>query len=180
MPLYEYYCKDCHGVFELLRPPREASDAQPCPECDSDAPRIVSNFEAFTFRDGYPRKLPDDGSYWHLGQKVSAPITGAVEANEHPELVGKKRRPPQPPTVEELEAHNLLGSEYMQRRRDQKEAGLGEGAIEAQVERQLRQFSKRVRQTAGQAKLKRRRKPNAETTPRTASGQHTRGKSKRK
>ena len=28
MPLYEYYCQPCHGVFEELRPMREASEAE--------------------------------------------------------------------------------------------------------------------------------------------------------
>ena len=31
MPLYEYYCSDCNGVFELLRPAKQAGDAQPQP-----------------------------------------------------------------------------------------------------------------------------------------------------
>ena len=93
MPLYEYYCEDCHGVFELLRPPREASTNQPCPECDADAARVVSNFQAFVFRDGYPRKIPDDGTHWHLGTKVRDPVNKAVEPNEHPELIDQKRGP---------------------------------------------------------------------------------------
>ena len=172
MPLYEYFCADCHGVFELLRPARQASAAQPCPECDGDAPRMVSNFQAFTFRDGYPRKLPDDGAYWHLGQKVSTPVTGPVEANEHPELVAKKRRPPTPPTVEETEAHQMLAQQYVEQRRAQREAGLGSGSVDTEVESKLQKFRKRRRQTAGQARIKQRRKPNAETTAKTISGQH--------
>ena len=51
--------------------------------------------------DGRPRQLPDDGGYWHLGQKVSAPITGAVRGIEHPEVY--KKAPPKPLTVEELD-----------------------------------------------------------------------------
>ena len=66
MPLYEYYCRECDGAFELLRPVREAAKAQPCPVCDEDADRIVSKeWSAFIFRDGYSRRLPDDGGYWH-------------------------------------------------------------------------------------------------------------------
>ena len=171
MPLYEYYCDDCHGVFELLRPQREASDPQPCPECDADSPRIVSAFEAFTFRDGLPRKIPDDGTYWHLGQKVSSPIAGPTQPNEHPELAKKKRRPPVPPTVEEIEAHALVAREFDQASRERHEAGLG-NVVNTEAEKKLNAFDKRMRQTAGQAKLKRRRKPNAETTARTATGRH--------
>jgi len=35
MPLYEYFCEPCNGIFEELRPIREASDPVPCPECYS-------------------------------------------------------------------------------------------------------------------------------------------------
>ncbi len=180
MPLYEYYCDDCHGVFELLRPQREASDEQPCPECDADSRRIVSAFEAFTVRDGYPRKIPDDGTYWQLGQKVSTTITGPVEPNEHPELVKKKRRPPGPPTAEEIEVHAVVAQDYRQQSKDQRDAGLS-NVVDTQVEQKLDGFDRRLRQTAGEAKLKRRRKPNAQTTARTVTGSHgssrkTRGK----
>jgi len=86
MPLYEYFCQSCNGIFEELRPMREATDPVPCPQCYKDAPRIMpTSFSAFTFRDGYPRRIPDDGKYYHLGQKVSAPVTSA-RPNEHPEI----------------------------------------------------------------------------------------------
>jgi len=65
---------------------REASDPVPCPECYKDAPRIMpTSFSAFTFREGYPRRIPDDGKYYHLGQKVSSLITSG-RPNEHPEI----------------------------------------------------------------------------------------------
>lgn len=171
MPLYEYYCEDCHGVFELLRPPREASTNQPCLECDADSARVVSNFQAFVFRDGYPRKIPDDGTFWHLGTKVSEPINKAVQANEHPELVGKKYGPAQVPTMEEREAHALLAEEYT---RDKEQAP--SNYVNQELEQKLNSFRTRVRGTARRTRLKRRRKSNAETTPRTVSGEHARGK----
>lgn len=86
MPLYEYFCQSCNGIFEELRPMREASEPVPCPECYKDAPRIMpTSFAAFTFREGYPRRIPDDGKYYHLGKKVSKPVTGG-RPNEHPEV----------------------------------------------------------------------------------------------
>lgn len=86
MPLYEYYCKSCHGIFEELRPMREATEPVPCPECYKDAPRIMpTSFAAFTFRDGYPRRIPDDGKFYHLGHKVSKPVSSG-RPNEHPEV----------------------------------------------------------------------------------------------
>jgi putative FmdB family regulatory protein len=89
MPLYEYYCGSCHGVFEELRQIRNAADPAGCPECGRDAPRIMSGFTAFTMRDGYPRKIPDKGTYWHMGQEVSKPATRFVD-NTHPELARPK------------------------------------------------------------------------------------------
>ncbi|GMV85849.1 MAG: hypothetical protein AMXMBFR80_17040 [Dehalococcoidia bacterium] len=86
MPLYEYYCEPCNGIFEELRPIREASDPVPCPQCYKDAKRIMpTSFAAFTFREGYPRRIPDDGTYYHLGKKVSKLVTSA-RPNEHPEV----------------------------------------------------------------------------------------------
>ena len=173
MPLCEYYCEDCHGVFELLRPMREASDPQPCPECDADGQRVVSNFRAFTFRDGYPRKLPDDGTYWHLGEKVSKPISEAVRANEHPELQ-KKKRPQTAPSRQEYEKYAYDVSEYARRQKQQIDAGWRSPAIETETEQRLGAFNQRMRETAPEARLKARRKPNAEATPRTVSGKHGR------
>jgi len=86
MPLYEYFCEPCNGIFEELRPMREATDPVPCPQCYKDAARIMpTSFSAFTFRDGYPRRIPDDNTFYHLGKKVSKPITHG-RPNEHPEV----------------------------------------------------------------------------------------------
>ncbi len=102
VPLYEYYCETCDGIFEALRPIREASDPVPCPVCDRDGRRIMpTSFNAFTFRDGYPRRIPDKGTYWHLGKEVKRPITGPVRPGEHPEI--NKRVPPRRPSKGEIE-----------------------------------------------------------------------------
>jgi putative FmdB family regulatory protein len=94
MPLYEYYCEPCNGIFEHIRPMREASLPVPCPECNRDAPRIMSSFNAFTFRDGYPRRLPDKGTFWHMGKEVKKRAK-RMRWYDHPELVEPKpvRRP---------------------------------------------------------------------------------------
>ena len=95
MPVYEYYCESCNGIFEHLRSIREASEPWPCPVCDREGRRVMpTSFTAFTFRDGYPRRIPDKGTFWHLGHEVSKPVTGAVRANEHPEI-----NKPLPPPV---------------------------------------------------------------------------------
>ena len=92
MPLYEYYCDPCHGIFEEIRQMREASLPVPCPECSLDAPRIMSTFNAFVFRDGYPRRLPDKGTYWHMGQEVKQRAK-RMKRNEHPELAKPRPAP---------------------------------------------------------------------------------------
>ena len=87
MPVYEYYCKSCDGVFETMRPIAQASDPAPCPVCAKKAQRMMpTSFAAFTMREGYPRAIPDRGTYWHLGKEVKAPISGRVRPNEHPEI----------------------------------------------------------------------------------------------
>lgn len=93
MPVYEYYCAHCDGIFESLRPMREASSPSACPVCARAGQRIMpTSFAAFTFRDGYPRRLPDKGTYWHLGKEVKTRISGGTRAWEHPEL--NKPKPP--------------------------------------------------------------------------------------
>ena len=104
MPLYEYQCDDCHHRFELLRPAREAAMPQPCSRCDADSRRVMSKqWSAFIFREGRPRQLPDDGGYYHLGKKVTQPITGSVQGIEHPEI--NRKPPPKPLTIEEMERY---------------------------------------------------------------------------
>jgi len=100
MPLYEYYCRHCDGVFEYFRPMRDASLPAPCPQCHRDAERIMSSFNAFTMRDGYPRRLPDKGTYWHLGREVKKLAT-RMRHYEHPELAEPKPQPK--PTKGDLE-----------------------------------------------------------------------------
>ncbi len=94
MPLYEYYCQDCHGIFEEIRQMASASQPSPCPVCGREASRIMSAFSAFTMRDGYPRKIPDKGTYWHMGKEVKQRATRLV-GNTHPELLERKP-PPRP------------------------------------------------------------------------------------
>src|SRR5487761_772386 len=95
MPVYEYYCESCNGVFEKVRPISEASDPWPCPVCSHEGRRVMpTSFAAFTYREGYPRSIPDRGTYWHFGQEVKHPISGPVRPNEHPEI-NKPTPPPQ-------------------------------------------------------------------------------------
>ncbi len=101
MPLYEYFCDQCDGVFEQRRSIRESSEPAPCPLCDRESERIMpTSFLALTVREGLPRRLPDTGTYWHLGKAVKQMNTGGVPAFQHPELY--KPVPPKAPTRGEL------------------------------------------------------------------------------
>lgn len=46
---------------------------------------MPTSFAAFSMRSGVPRRLPDRGTYWHLGKEVKARNTGGVPAFQHPE-----------------------------------------------------------------------------------------------
>jgi putative FmdB family regulatory protein len=89
MPVYEFYCERCNGIFEAFRQMRDASLPAPCPECNRGAERIMSAFTAFTMRDGYPRRIPDKGTYWHLGKEVKKRAK-RMKGWEHPELATPK------------------------------------------------------------------------------------------
>ena len=119
MPLYEYSCDHCEGIFEALRPMREAADPVPCPVCDRDGRRIMPTaFTAFTFREGYPRRLPDRGTYWHLGKEVKSRIRGPARPFEHPEI-NKPKPPPKKSKGDlavEREKRRLRGKEEQRMR----------------------------------------------------------------
>lgn len=172
MPVYEYYCKDCHGIFELVRAVRLAAQPQPCPVCDAESPRLMpTSFNAFMMRDGVPRRIPDRGKYWHYGEEVSAPISSAIQMGEHPELIYEHYGPERPPTIEEREAHETQVLQRMEYEAEQIASGLAptqdvHGAQEAAA------FRRREQTTAPRARLEKRRAPNSSTTPRTRSGKH--------
>jgi putative FmdB family regulatory protein len=123
MPLYEYYCKHCDGIFESLRSIREASEPSPCPVCDRDGMRIMpTSFAAFTFRDGYPRKLPDRGTYWHLGKEVKKRMTGGVKPFQHPEI--NKPTPPRRKSKGELQVEKERNADRMKELRKMADSGV--------------------------------------------------------
>jgi hypothetical protein len=49
----------------------------------------MSSFMALTYRDGYPRRIPDKGTYWHLGKEVKA-LPKRMQHHQHPELAEPK------------------------------------------------------------------------------------------
>ena len=117
MPLYEYYCESCNLIYEALRPIREASLPVPCPECSRDGGRIMSTFMAFSYRDGYPRRLPDRGTYWHLEKEVKT-LPKQMRHYEHPELAEPKpvKRPTKGEKAEQKE--RAIAEHKEKKRRD--------------------------------------------------------------
>lgn len=94
MPVYEYLCEDCEGVFEVVRQMKESEEPQPCPVCDTEGQRVMpSTFTAFVMRKGYPRRIPDKGTYWHLGQEVSY-LPKQAKPFEHPQIKKPRRDEP--------------------------------------------------------------------------------------
>ena len=151
VPIYEYFCEPCDGVFELIRPVQMALEGQPCPQCDADAKRIVSRqWSAFTVRDGLPRRLPDTGGYWHFGKRVSTPVNGPSEGGyTHPELT-----PPgsnlQPATLEEIE-----GWEHTLDERRAAAQAIEGRVIDSEFERTKAGFVERLQVTRGAQKVER-------------------------
>ena len=43
MPIYEYRCQKCHNVFEEWLKHSDDTTSAPCPNCRSEAERIISN-----------------------------------------------------------------------------------------------------------------------------------------
>ena len=70
-------------------------------------PRANTIHTAFVWRKGYPRRIPDKGTYWHLGQEVSY-LPSKARAYEHPQI---KKEPRQGPLgkqdYEELVDHKI-------------------------------------------------------------------------
>ncbi len=48
MPIYEYVCADCDVKFELLRRLSQSTEGASCPQCESDAERVLSTFACFS------------------------------------------------------------------------------------------------------------------------------------
>lgn len=167
MPMYEYYCADCNGVFELLRPVREASYAQPCPVCDNDSKRLMpTDFAAFVVREGLPRRIPDTGKYW-----TREGLSDHAETGEpYMEQPGGASWSKGFATSEDDDMEEIRQKIF----RQQQELNLDRGGV-PEVDAQLAQesadyYQKVVNTEILKKKLK--RPTNSEVTPRTRTGSH--------
>ena len=135
---------------------------------------MSTEFEAFTFRDGTSRHIPDRGTYLHFGREVSSPISKTALPGEHPELAFETHGPGSPPTVEELERFQEQMTDQLEQQAERVASGRPP-IVDTYQEHRTGEFVKRVQKTAGQARLKKLRQPNLKTTPRTRSGEHRSG-----
>lgn len=164
MPLYEYYCADCNGIFELLRPVREASFAQPCPVCDADARRMMpTDFAAFVVREGLPRRIPDTGKYW-----TRWGLADQAETGDASDPVPTYGAPPGDAITSEDDDKQEIRIRLMQ---EEQRIAQDTGRI-PEIDMQIATESSEYRR---RAELRRRRKRavNEELTPRTRTGTHT-------
>ncbi len=51
MPIYEYQCPECNNIFEEWLNISQATQNSPCPKCNAQASRIISN-TAFVLKGG--------------------------------------------------------------------------------------------------------------------------------
>ena len=132
MPLYEYLCEDCEGIFETVKPMKEADEPAPCPVCDADGQRLMpTSFTAFIVRKGYPRRIPDKGTYWHLGQEVTY-LPKAARPYEHPQIKKERRRDP----LSQADIADLTERKIVERRGKREEARQKRALVkDAQVRR---------------------------------------------
>ena len=120
MPLYEYYCEACDGIFELIRPVRESSDPQPCVVCDGDGERLMpTEIHAFTMRGGMPRRIPDQNHYWTPKGLSTKPMQTNDVRKMEPFLVGEPRiaSPSTKLTPEEVAAGKAAPVEVRERKK---------------------------------------------------------------
>jgi hypothetical protein len=121
----------------LLRPARAAAEPQPCPVCDDDAERIVSQTGAiYTFREGKARRLPDDGTYSNLGKKLPKPVSHGIGRPD-------PFHDPKPLHMEDIEKFEIASKEranYLNQ---------GGYAVTERLEREEKNLRKKMTTTTG-------------------------------
>ena len=54
---------------------------------------MPSSFSAYIMRQGYPRRIPDRGNYWHLGKEVTY-LPKKARPYEHPQVTKQREKEP--------------------------------------------------------------------------------------
>ena len=71
MPVYEYKCKACGAVSEVLRPFASRSEALACAECDAPTEPILSRFNVLRSNQVSGRERASEGEVRH-GRRSAA------------------------------------------------------------------------------------------------------------
>lgn len=110
MPIYEYQCPQCGHVFEEWVKAAEAHGQEPCPQCGTASPRVISQ-TSFVLKGGgwyvsdygYRKNIKEDGLPPPAGESSGdkAPSQGsepAGAASGAPEAASAAKAEPAPPT----------------------------------------------------------------------------------
>lgn len=128
MPIYEFYCSDCHAIFNFLSRSVNASKRPGCPTCGARLTREVSKF-AMTGRHGEDGDdvddLPIDEAKMERAMEALAGEVGQLD-NEDPRQAASLMRKLQGMTGMEF-------GEGMQEALSRLEAGEDPDAIEADM-----------------------------------------------
>ncbi|MDE7371024.1 MAG: zinc ribbon domain-containing protein [Desulfovibrio sp.] len=86
MPIYEYQCPKCGNIFEEWAKASESHKEEPCPQCGTPSPRIISRTSFVLKGDGwyvsdygYRKGITEDGGG---GAAVPAPSTPTTPAKQ--------------------------------------------------------------------------------------------------
>ena len=75
MPIYEYQCPKCHSIFEEWVKMSDAHGEEPCPECGTLSPRLISH-TSFVLKGG-GWYVTDYGYRKGVKDEDSAPASGS-------------------------------------------------------------------------------------------------------
>jgi len=94
MPIYEYYCADCHTIFSFLARTVAVSKRPRCPRCDrAGLKRRVSSFAISKGRPETDEGLPDvDDERMERAMTALAAEADGLDENDPRQVAGLMRR----------------------------------------------------------------------------------------
>lgn len=88
MPLYEYYCERCDGVFEALRSLEQSDAPSLCPECGERSERIMpTTFASMARKQGWVQRVP----FHHHGVRSDTPKRTIAPVKPKPAMARKSK-----------------------------------------------------------------------------------------
>lgn len=100
MPIYEYQCPNCGRVFEEWVKSSEAHKEEPCPDCGTSSPRIISRTSFVLKGDGwyvsdygYRKGITEDGGKSADVPAKAQPVAPAPQGEKSVAKAAKKMPP---------------------------------------------------------------------------------------